>query len=1285
MKKKIGYLLSLTMLGSMLPTAMPAGAANAQINIFDDFAQAVSVDTNADSSWTDPHGSYHGNISSYTDEDFSGKAMFVGSRAYDTKWNFWANQSTVRKFYGNYSDGAMHISFDTKMIADSEHGDKIGLTVSLFGSAPADYATEKNMTSKADGYLEEQYDYSVFKNPNGADPNKAYNAVLKIEQAEGAKNVTYYKNAWASFGEAVSSGKTISKDEVHKFDIIINNMENGEDGKTYDVYMDGEKISDGAYLSRFIQTDNFIGVAFQTTSDVYSTDATTRKGDGGYLIDNLYVESFKSESDVKGPQIKLNDGDPLARGGKLNLVFTEALSGVPAKSDFVIKNADGTAVTDYTVAADKTRAQITFGDSVSGSLTLSLNAAGAATGAAATGTVSFKIVSGENKVSETPFVFMNEDFNNYTGKTHGTYGTGYTNKYNDIPAGWYDADLDINTNPSANISDFNTVQDKYGVFWQRNGFMMNATSERFVVSEKRADGDYAMKLQKYGSDWGEGVRYFFPVGVCGGDFTMEFDVKHSGGGWTVGAIGYNNFDAIYAKQGGYNVGKTATELAYGANTALSNWASNKLLGMSVGSTELKCSNKISSAAAYVTTDSTAVKAADIAADTWTHVKVEFNTNTGKYNVTVTPENGTAQTYVWDDAARGRFEKGIKGIELTRLKGNEYVTFDNFKVYKADSYLVNDDFDDWEDEYEVVDSKDRAYMPGGWVVTGHQQTTYFSGDQAVTYMNQYNSAKAGSDQNNGKALEITGLGNDNILMRAFSRPTAQGAPFTVSFDIKTTGTAGWRLLLPNQSHLNYLPGFNQEATLADGKTMVYKARANWANIQSKCAVLSLYSGEENPRGDKSGLVLDNANANHEPKLEDITFEADTWYNYKVRVVPNTDGSGKVTVRATDIETGKTSEASYDLMKYHDNMDWYQWPAAGVGFTKNGGTGSVFIDNVRAYEESVVTSTYENEDEEIVTETVYTETEDVRFESVTDVRAEYMDGTSETLTNGDVIKPSVKRIAVEFSAPVAVAEADDVMQPANVIKTSRKILDIDSEAKLSDIMVYGGTENTTIIKDDADAKYQACAERYKVYDTVEDMITFRRLGVTSDAETADGLKFNKYFSDDKRTYYIDLNDKMFTDGVDYVLDVAENISFTSSVYARLDSGLTLKLGTQSEDAVKIYDMSFLRKAGNVWIDVKDAEEFKSLSAAEKTIKFVAKGYNDSADDYDLFAAFGQYGIDEDGASALNKTAADSKTINAGKTGTIEFEVSADAEKAGDSFKAFVWQQADMMPLADYIELK
>ena len=318
---------------------------------------------------------------------------------------------------------------------------------------------------------------------------------------------------------------------------------------------------------------------------------------------------------------------------------------------------------------------------------------------------------------------------------------------------------------------------------------------------------------------------------------------------------------------------------------------------------------------------------------------------------------------------------------------------------------------------------------------------------------------------------------------------------------------------------------------------------------------------------------------------------------------------------------------DYFTFTTNRDWMTKSTAAIAFSPIGVNNAglaAFFDNVKVYE--------------ITGSDVMTYSEKTTFNNaiVTSIEVEYYDGRIEELTTDKIIGEDAKRIAVNFSMPLADKLSSEVTQPIN----------------------YSVTEGG--------AKFSG------VYSVIEDVINLRRVHTSSD-NNASNVAFTGKLSDDKKTYYIELDDDLFDSGKDYVLNVSSNVSFENSTYSQLENPQRIQFSVDDRSGLSLKDFSLLYEAGNVWVPLTKTE----LITPEMVVKLKIDGINLSEDKQNLFFGYAQYGND-DGVDTMTNLVIDTITVDGTSPIEVDNTVTVDTEKAIDIFKAFIWEKDTMRPL-------
>lgn len=1183
------------------------------------------------------------------DEERNSRTMKIGKSG-----------EVVLPFGDNFDCGNMHISYDVKLTG----GDDKSLMASMYA----------NSTDS----LDHQYDYTYFE----AGGNQTH-YMLNTGTAKNNIPMYAYNDSWRWMGQRVYSKDTFfTADTWHKVDIYVKQTPGAT--SVYYVYLDGERLygytydggsssyADSVTMSSFSNnkfTENFTGLilrAYDGITTLGSDGSSTGAGEGAYLIDNVYAQTYTGASDSLSFTVDDITGSGVAAsGGKLAVGFSEWLSAAPTAGNFTVTGPNGN-VSGFTVEnADNMQCVLNFGTLEPGIYTVAVSdLTGAISGQVASGQATFTVTS-VNDPFTARYYLMDENFNDYTG---GVYGTKSTDDNTDTPVGW----------EHSNRATFG-VNHTYSKHWMLyNSFNYGERQWHSVKSSQRSEGDFALKMTRPTNQaWGSSIVYFFPKGVASGDFTLEFDVKHTNGGWGVSLVNYDNFESMYTQQAytnmwadPYNV-PSSDEKKTTAATKLDTRMNWSFLGMGLSgnaiSPNLGFSTTLSdSKTDYKTVNDDDGQPAQVPVNTWTHIKAEIDTDSGVYTVTVTPEDGKVQTVQWTDDVRGRFEKGVMGLGLRNYINTDNVDneveFDNIQVYKENSYLLDQEFESY--TVEATDLTTAYNAPGGWWKINEAGTSKSAPDK---YVRTYKIAASttgvtDSGTSGGRAMKLyngVSLGS-NIMMRAFSHAVNGGVPFAIEFDAKNSdANAGWQLHQLDQDDIMWLAGNNQTHGQEYGGR--YSANESNRRLQGSNALLARGGDGVLRYASGSGNKL-NITAN--TALSDISnTTAGTWYHYKVAVIPVSETSTKYVVYVN--KTGDSD--ALEMAEFTTSRNSLTTPTAGIGFVKTGSASTtsddayVAFDNIKVYEVTEGTGEYG-----LTTYDAKTSYQNVSAV----VEVNYRDGSTRTLTEGDVLSPWLaKRIAVHFSAPVALPQADEVEQPINYSMSSTTVKSEDS---------------TTIANSPE-------AVRYQVYDTVEDVIALRRLcaTMTDNIDDAALQGMTKYFSADRKTYYIEFSDDApLTDGKDYVLMVNRNISFTNSTYATLDKDIRIQFAAvvPEDGDWKITDFTLKRlesEESGLWIDVRDLSK---LTAGTK-VKLVADGYNETKETQRIFLAYAGYKEDV-GTGAqeiMNTLTLPQADIVPQSMYHWEQEINIESLADLDAFKGFIWDGGTMRPLADHIEIR
>lgn len=340
-------------------------------------------------------------------------------------------------------------------------------------------------------------------------------------KSDGESNSLYVPEYAASAAE--DSDQKVGKDNQkwHKYDIYVNfdkNInDNGSHG-SYELFIDGEQAVETAIQ----MTSPNAYKAYNGLKGIY---IYTMWGENNKIphsyFDNFYIHHYKTADDVyEAPRVAIdyaNTGiDP--NNGTVDVVFSEALNQEIefSANQFNIKNIS-TGETkrpesvDYVPQTTGARLTLPKLDEGEYEISVSKDVKGAKSGKSVSNTAKFNI-SGGGKIGESQRVYINENFNTYKGG---------------MPAEFKDMDSKSAANMKA-----------------------------AVVS----DNDTALKMNGAAA-----VSYEFNNKISSGKFTVEFDVKQSGGaGWSVGLMDEADFftDKDYISLADYEQEKNNVTYAY---------------------------------------------------------------------------------------------------------------------------------------------------------------------------------------------------------------------------------------------------------------------------------------------------------------------------------------------------------------------------------------------------------------------------------------------------------------------------------------------------------------------------------------------------------------------------------------------------------------------------------------------------------------------------------------------------------------------------------------------------
>ncbi len=940
-------------------------------------------------------------------------------------------------------------------------------------------------------------------------------------------------------------------------------------------------------------------------------------------------------------------------------------------------------------------------------------------------------------VTEDKLMIFSEDFQ--TLRNYNNVLGAYNRTDNAfLPTGWADARNLAAFTKSADKTSGYALTPNYTDYWNNDDLSIftsdnsnggwTKASLHYHTNASGIEGNIALGISTsqggaaYNGSNGAGAEHggyvkYFTNGAATGDFTLEFDVLvKNGGGWSLGLIPYDNYDAAIT-YGSYGNSAANPTKNYAWNRD-NNWAASQYLyeratlshviGQMKGDDSLYVPTGVGKA--FNATNFTPLKDEDgnnvtmnnnftAAGDAspLNHIKIDFHLSSGVHKVTVTDGAlGTTNTYDWVDNTPGRFEKGVMGVTLRKYNDTDAlwsrVLFDNIQVYKKNAYFIDQDFAG----YNTTSNRN----PGGWY-RWHDQLAR-KGTVANTVMTNtlVNSTAGVTGEADDYAMKLNAVSGDlmqNIYMTLFSKPAFGGHPTSIEFDLKSDADTSWQLHQLDQEYIFALKGYNETGTKENGGLL--EVGATWKTFSANNAILG-YSGWNGSKdfaanqimGAKTGIAGNTYRASDASgKGLDITYgsaynwaysggvdlddgfggvfyypesEAEgKWNHYRVTVIPeNTTTKYEVAIWPSGMTE---DEANADGVAYYGyaqtNRNSISKPMSGVGFLalsdSTTATGSIAIDNLKVYEAK---ARYE-EAEDI---TYYDEVTEYQNAAIEGVTVEYADGTVAPLTNNSIISKAAKRLAVKFTEPVAMHSGAERSQILNECMTS------------------------TVANTDTKGDWTEEDKRYfSVYDTVDKAITLRRNYSIGERNIATLPTVKKYLAANRYSFYIELTEDMFTENKDYVLTISPNIAFQNSAYSALTEGLEINFATEVGNGFEYNQISLVKAADST--PITTLEEVKAeLAANDNKLTLMVNGANTTAADITLSVLAAQYRGGEDN-KALEKVNLSDITLSPGfiknKIYTIAVDPTWINSDAGiDEMKCFLWKLDSMIPAGDAVAI-
>lgn len=349
------------------------------------------------------------------------------------------------------------------------------------------------------------YNTSVNDNPNdcwsATGDFYTYSYFLKTK-VEDNKGYIYMPSAASNVNGALESSVKENDGKWHKYDVFIN-FDVTNDDNSYgkmSVYQDGISLGEVPMTAPYAKTENGLKSIFIQTG--WGTN------DRGYF-DNFYIHNIKSDDNFEAPRIALDyaNSGVLSNGGTIDVMFSETVDAeefMPIQFD--VKNvATGKKVDVVSVSSipNTSGARITLPSLEAGEYEVSVKPLikGAISEKAVENTAKFMIAGAT--IGDSTRYYINENFNTYKGG---------------MPA------------------DFEKL---------------STVTASELTADAVESGNNALTL---GGSGDKALSYEFNNSIYSGKFTVEFDVKHSGAGWTLGLMDKSDYfsDSEYITLADYN-------------------------------------------------------------------------------------------------------------------------------------------------------------------------------------------------------------------------------------------------------------------------------------------------------------------------------------------------------------------------------------------------------------------------------------------------------------------------------------------------------------------------------------------------------------------------------------------------------------------------------------------------------------------------------------------------------------------------------------------------------------
>ena len=858
-----------------------------------------------------------------------------------------------KHFETTLCEGIAHMSFDMKLVDAQQNNAQ--MNVSLI---------------------------ALFSGEN-RDPKQYYTSWYPIAEWEAANNTD---KLW--FYDEVKTMNTQTKEnqnvdvsdrKYHKYDVIFDYNNN-----TFDFYMDGKNVRHESTTGKDTTLKGFL---FKVTSPQNpSALAYENITDYGYImLDNISVNNYIENSGKVA--LNTSSGKTLSeKGGVFNINFAEAVDIDATASNYKAVNLNDN--TEYIAQkAEKTGVSsidITLPSMKQGRYELRYigESKGKCSGADI-GSIYFTVAPGEKSgASDGKYYFINDNFDEYTE--------------GGMPGGWTGAGENMNT-----AEKWKAVSNDTG-FNDGNALKIAPTDET---------GDMA-------------VYYPFGEKIIAGETTeVEFDVKSNGGEWTLGLVQETSMWLYDSK--------------VKAGTVPSSYYADSVIGVRydgiMGCNTLDWNSEFDGRDPL----NKAISDSDgnnltLNGDEWKHIKAVVSFEDNSYTFTV--DGKTYKYYLNNDNPWGgnKFSKygysrdyshGIVGLKLYKKNDkteetSNWVVFDNIQISNSTAYLSNRNYNNAYSNAEKNIAPTIQKNIQWWMV----DVSFNVKNADYKYDDRWRRADWGvstADLGNGDYCPTFAYNSATkyTSVSYFDHQIRAGKPFAVDFDAMSTDTElQWSLMLLNDHNMSIY----EDNSNGSGGTAAWD---DWYE-NNNCVLHWSNSWKGNDTGKpgdiyfgQDGYMNWTAGALNKDSNEQITFDSNKWYSYRLLVEPISEKESYYTLMVKDKTSGDYVVSKRTSSRVNSNTGWtdfFTQDTAGIGvyiprgernLNKADAFAKVYLDNLKVYE---VDNT------NIETAKPYIENVGILGIDVTDI-----DGT--VTSYGDTETPNIttstKSVAVNFYHPMA----------------------------------------------------------------------------------------------------------------------------------------------------------------------------------------------------------------------------------------------------------------------------